>query len=205
MIVEYREAAARYTVPVAQRLGVDASGRPLNDDGQPGPLTRGGEFFVIGSDAPRHVREAVEYAKQGAREEGGNNRGPWVDFFWGGRSGGAWCARFVSMCLILAGALREAISGARRLTDAIPRRVSLDDVQAGDIISWAIPRPGVPYGGHVGIVVWVTPTHAYTIEGNGARRDGAVGLYRYDRRARLVYGRDKHPVWRIVRPEVRCA
>ena len=180
-----------------QRLGVEPSGLPLNDDGIVGPKTRSGIFI-----SPRHTHElldvALRPAVQGAKEEG-NNRGAWPALFfgvldalpeqdaarWRAVEQGPWCAAFASWVI------REAYGpghpqawGARRLVrrwaEAPGWGVSLAEAQAGDLIAWRRDVPGQPAAGHVGIV-WGRSEGGLllVLEGNGSRRAGAVGLYGY--------------------------
>lgn len=189
-----------------QALGFDASGRPLVCDGKEGPLTRGGRFLVPDGDEPAHVREALAFVRRGIQESEGNNRGADIDEMFGAPgSVGAWCAAFVSRAVINARSFASfrLIKGARRLTDwwaARGAKVSAEDIAVGDIISWAVPREDVPYGGHVGIVCHVDGDLVYVVEGNGGAKKGRARVYCYSRAADLVYGRDKNPVWLIVRP-----
>jgi hypothetical protein len=59
-----------------QRLGVEPSGRPLDDDGLIGPKTRGG-IFLAPVHGHRLVAQMLRLVLLNAREEGGNNRGRW--------------------------------------------------------------------------------------------------------------------------------
>lgn len=214
MIYTYEEHVAAYPdldVATRQRLGVEPSGLPLNDDGKVGPKTRGGLFI-----APRAEHKLVDTALSlvllGAREEGGNNRGRWPGYFMGERAlrdltpqqiatlssedvarwsrvkQGSWCAGGASTVIRLAyGAGQPQSKGARQLVRrwaAKPgRAVRLDDAQAGDLIAWKRNVPNQPGAGHVGIVWGCSPSGLLLVlECNGSRRGGAVGLYGYSLR-----------------------
>lgn len=193
-----------------QALGFDTSGRRLACDGKEGPLTRSGRYLIPDGSEPALVREMLAFVQEGVRETGPeNNSGPMIARLRGLPENtpgnlGAWCAVTVSRALLngrlVAG--YEMIRGARRVTDwfdAKGRRVrDLADIRAGDIVSWAVPREGVPYGGHVGVVCHVDGDDVYVIEGNGSAPRGRVRVYRYSLAAGLVYG--THPVWKVVRP-----
>lgn len=197
------------TIAQRQRLGVEPSGAPLHDDGVVGPRTRSGIYL-----APRAHHKLVDKAAwaalQGAREEGGNNRGQWPALFYGALDElpeldaarwrtvqqGPWCAAFVSWCIREAyGAGHPQAWGARRLVrrwaDAPGRKVSLAETQAGDLIAWRREVPGEPAAGHVGIVAARANGLLLVLEGNGSRRHGAVGLYGYSLREGAKRGTSK--------------
>lgn len=199
------------TPATRQRLGVEPSGLPLDDDGKIGPRTRGGLFV-----APRAEHHLVDTALSlvllNAREEGGNNRGRWPGYFMGERAltplapiqiaalppadvarwarvrQGSWCAGGASTVIRLAYGPRQPQSkGARQLVRrwaASPgRTVALHDAQPGDLIAWKRDVPGQPSAGHVGIVWGRSPSGLLLVlECNGSRKNGAVGLYGYNLR-----------------------
>lgn len=192
-----------------QALGFDTLGRRLSCDGKEGPLTRSGLFLVPDGSEPALVREMLAFVAGGYEEAVGvPNGGKFVARLRGLPEDtpgnlGAWCAVCVSRALLNGRVVPgfSMIRGARRLTDwfvARGARVRAEDVRAGDIISWAVPRENVPYGGHVGVVCHVEGDAVYVIEGNGSAPRGRVRVYRYSLAAGLVYG--SHPVWAIVRP-----
>lgn len=215
MIYTYEEHVAAYPdldVATRQRLGVEPSGLPLNDDGKVGPRTRSGLFV-----APRAEHDLVDTALSlallGAREEGGNNRGRWPGYFMGERAlrdltpaqiaalspedvarwsrvtQKSWCAGGASTIIRLAyGAGQPSSWGARQLVRrwaAKPGRTifDVDDAQPGDLIAWKRDVPGQPGAGHVGIVWGRSPSGLLlVVECNGSRKSGAVGLYGYSLR-----------------------
>jgi hypothetical protein len=131
------------------------------------------------------IEVAREEMAQGAREIGGNNRGPFVERYLkpAGLSGPLpWCAAFVSWCV------HEA---ARRLGVAPPmpylvsakgifrygkaRGWVVQEPQKGDLVVWSRGAPSGPFG-HAGIVEWVGDQEWRTIEGN---RTPKVANFRY--------------------------
>ena len=206
----YTEHVAAYpdlTTAQRQRLGVEPSGRPLDDDGKAGPKTLSG-IFIAPSAEHDLVDTALRPLMQGAREEGkpgalSNNRGYWPALFmgdleqemseadrerWRKVEQGPWCAGFVSWVIRTAyGAGQPQALGARLLTRlwaAKPgKAVAVSEAQAGDLIAWRREVPGKPAAGHIGIVWGRSPSGLLLVlEGNGSRRNGAVGLYGYSLR-----------------------
>ena len=197
-------------VEAAQACGYNGD-KPLAIDGKAGPLTRGGTFYVSEPHDDDLVLAAFEYLRQGAREIGGNNRGPWVNHFFDKaedyelKGPAQWCAAFVSRCLLdtYGEEAREFQTwGARRMGDKFAKagaRVELSEIEHGDIITWERVQVGHPYAGHVGIVCYVDDDHVCAIEGNAGRL-GRVRVWRYDRPLCRRWGRDH--VWKIARPDL---
>jgi hypothetical protein len=197
------------TLAQRQRLGVESSGAPLNDDGIEGPRTRSGIYI-----APGHshglLKQAIWACLQGAKEDGtgpgsNNNRGTWPALFMGDKielgwteedrrrfervEQGPWCAGFVSWCIRTAygEAGQPQALGAKYLTRLWARRpgqeVTLHTAQAGDLIAWRREaRDGNKAAGHIGIIWGRHDGKLLVMEGNGGRQLGAVGLYGYDLR-----------------------
>jgi hypothetical protein len=104
---------------------------------------------------------------------------------------GAWCAGYVSWCLLQAyGGRAPYILGAQRLGRTVADkglRVGLTQIQPGDLLVWdrdgpdAGDDPGDDMSGHIGILAAMTDQYAWAIEANTGPR-GAVRAYRYDRR-----------------------
>lgn len=199
-----------------QALGFDGAGEPLVCDGVAGPRTLGGRYLLPSEqslDEGTLLGQMLRFVREGRQEdEGVNNGGKDVLYMWYGdgpaplQRPGAWCAATVSRAIINSKAIANFVfnPGARRLTNDLAARkaqVPLERISVGDIISWAVPRPKAPYGGHIGVVVGVLGGKVYVVEGNGAARRGRVRVYAYD--LPLVrYGKDKqYAVWRVVRPE----
>lgn len=208
------------TIAQRQRLGVEASGRPLDDDGVVGPKTRGGIYI-----APRHEHRLVDQMLRltllGAREEGGNNRGRWPAWAmgepalkhlspeqiaalpsaevlrWGRVTQGPHCAGDASKAIELAyGPGQPQSKGAQALVTKWARKpgeeVALSEAQAGDLLSWERRVKGQPDAGHVSVVWGRSGTGLLlTMEGNGGRKDGAFGLYGYTLRDGCKRGRNK--------------
>ncbi len=122
------------------------------------------------------------------REEGGNNRGPWVKIFLeaaGLGQGFPWCAAAMLFASLVAGAPcpkrpdynPAAVIGWRCWAQSLGKLV--ESPQRGDI---AMRQTG-PTSGHIGVVVRAWGLWVLTIEGNtssgeeGSQSDGG-GLYR---------------------------
>ena len=207
---EHLTAYPELTVAQRQRLGVELSGRPLDDDGKAGSKTRSG-IFIAPSQPHQLVEQALVASLAGAREEGGNNKGVWPALFfgaldelgeadaarWRAVEQGPWCAAFVSWVIRETyGKGQPQAWGARRLTRAWAAKpgeaVALSEAQAGDLICWRREAQGEPAAGHIGIVAGRSPNSLLLVlEGNGGRRGGAVGLYGYDLRSGCKRGSTK--------------
>ena len=119
---------------------------------------------------------------------------------WSKITQGPFCAGTVSVAIRLAYGARQPASGsARGLTDRWARRpgrsLPLDELelaQEGDLICWRREAAdGNKAAGHIGVVVGIHAGLLLVLEGNGARRNGAVGLYGYDLSAGAARGRGK--------------
>jgi len=209
--VDYKGAIeALGDVEAAQACGYNGD-KPLAIDGKVGPLTRGGVFYIPECHDDDLVHVAFGYLKLGAKEIGGNNRGKWVNHFFGKdedyvlKGPAQWCAAFTTTCLLETyGEEAKAFSswGARRQGDKFEKagaRVPLEDIEHGDIITWERIDAMSPYAGHVGVVCYVDDEHVCVIEGNAGRL-GRVRVWRYDRPKCLRWGRDA--VWKVARPSL---
>jgi hypothetical protein len=151
----------------------------------------------------------------GKGEQGGNNRGPFVEMvFRGARKRGAWCAPFIAWCLEESGTVPILSDRERRGAKRLARNVAdhgrwvippgqMPDLLAvaqlpvpGDIIAWhrtSIPRD---WRGHIGIVEEFDYANGrmLTIEGNVGRFPAQVGR-RYYRRVQW-----QHRLYGIARP-----
>lgn len=199
------------TTPQRQRLGVEPSGKPLNDDGVVGPKTKAGIYL-----APKHdhglIAQMLRLSLLNAREEGGNNRGRWPAYLmgerslrdltpeqiaalgetaqarWSGVEQGPTCAGTISTAIRLAYGDKQPQSlSARSLTrkwaEAPGQEIALSACEPGDLICWRREVPGQPTAGHIAAVADRSPSGLIlTLEGNGSRRNGAVGLYGYSLR-----------------------
>ena len=125
------------------------------------------------------VRYAEQHLAQAPREVGGQNRGPWVRLYMGGREGDQWpwCAGFACFCL-------RAASDRLALQSPIGLSLSCDSLAAsarhhGLLVQGAAsPPPGVGPGAlflhrrtdsdwtHTGIVRGTDAEVFHTIEGN---------------------------------------
>ena len=143
---------------------------------------------------------AESHLIQHPREVGGQNRGPWVRLYTGGKEGTAWpwCAAFVTYII-------KQAAAACNVKSPIPGSFSCDElakqaypkarlfpqgktagyaISAGDL--FLIPKPGGGYQ-HTGIVTAVEPGRGtfWTIEGN-TNDDGSREGYEVCKRVRLI-------------------
>jgi hypothetical protein len=175
-----------------QRLGVEKrTGRPLALDGALGPKSRAAVYLD-----PRDLLNgealgawATGELLAGVQEVGGNNRGGRIAEYKRHSTRfatGAWCAEFVSAGLAAVyGEGAPYVRGARRLVLKLGKQrgtLTRDpaELYAGHIVAFERSSTRTNFAGHVGIVVFVTADHIYTIEGNVGKR-GAVRVFRYDR------------------------
>lgn len=207
----HRNVYPDLTLEQRQRLGVEASGRPLNDDGIEGPKTRAGIYLAPVSEH-RLVAAYLRLSLLNAREEGGNNRGRWPAYTmgqkelrgftpeviatmdatdvarWSKIKQGPTCAGTASTAIRLAyGEGQPQSLGAKQLGRRWAARpgevVRLDDAQPGDLVIWhRVAASGNPAAGHIGVCAGRANGMILTLEGNGSRRNGAVGLYGYSLR-----------------------
>jgi len=188
-----------------QSQNLDQHGQPLVVDGKAGPLTwwslthpkpviitpSAVEYDTMpsleaaGSTLGRAALEAaIGELQAGAGEEGGNNRGPWVEKYLapaGLPEGNSWCASFVSWCYLQAcggdnSAMPFAYSpGARAILQEFKDKnlayapKSDYQPQPGDIVVWWREKLA-GWRGHVGLVHQVRDGMLYTIEGNKSPR-----------------------------------
>jgi hypothetical protein len=113
-------------------------------------------------------REALAVVKklaaEGAGEEGGNNRGKWIERF-GGKQGASWCGWLIhhaieQACLRLGRSDVPVVrtGGARKLFRSAAKAgylVTEKDVKGGDLILFdrgVIGRPGDAWKAHIGIM-----------------------------------------------------
>lgn len=221
MIATFDQMAARFAdVKLIQRFGVEPNGVPLDDDGVIGPKTRSGLFIDPDLLTHPLTLQMARLALLNAREEGGNNRGRWPGFVmgekpliqltpeqiaalgaadvlkWQGREQGPTCAGHVSTVFRLAYGPGQPWSlSAREITRLWSRGpgrvVKLADAQEGDVLAWERDDPDNKAAGHVVIVVARHAGLVITLEGNGSRKNGAVGLYGYDLASGAKRGRLK--------------
>ena len=184
-----------------QSRHLDKHNIPLEIDGEVGPLTwwalhhprskvSGGVINYGMMPSPEAggsllARTALEFAiaelNEGAGEQGGNNKGPWVKKYLqptGLAEGNSWCAAFVSWCFFqAAGGSRRDMpfkysAGARNIYNQLKKNglvynSSTSVPEAGDIVTWW--RVSMTSGfGHIGIVHHCDQGYLYTIEGNKA-------------------------------------
>ena len=189
-----------------QAQNLDIHGRPLVVDGIVGPITRWSlnnntDIYVApvidftkmpnssygGSKIGRQaLKNALDEIKDGAREIGGNNRGPFVAKYL--QPAGLvppqfWCASFVSWCFLRAtGDDVESMpfdysAGARNIFNQFKRKGwtftsnNANDrlPEPGDIVTWwRVKADG--WQGHIGLVHHYHRGFLYTIEGNRSSR-----------------------------------
>lgn len=184
----------RRAVEAFQARNLDSRGRPLVVDGKVGELTWwalervDGEHPPLpevataasevpsGGSAPGRAALAAALAemRDGAREIGTNNDGPFVEKYLRGivPPPANWCAGFVSWCFSQApGGIPFRYSlGARDIRNQFQREGWLYDPeqqqpQPGDVIFW---WRGQPEGwmGHIGLVHHAEHGIVFTVEGN---------------------------------------
>ena len=173
-------------------------------------------FFGAGMTPPRAIVEhivpirlgplvlevMIEEMRVGAGEVGGNNRGPDLDRYRRGGSGGAWCAALISyayevVCDRHGMQMPFARSrGAKRLFariaaagEIVPLVISgpaadISIPEPGDTVAWHRGRSGGRWNwtGHIGIVsrVSVGAGRYWSIEGNVGPYPARVREYRHD-------------------------
>jgi hypothetical protein len=183
-----------------QASNTDQRGEPLIVDGKAGPLTlwrlahSGSEFLPTVYDyknlpsadeggsalGRKALAVAISELKLGAKEIGGNNRGKWVRKYLapaGLDEGNAWCAAFLSWCMLQAcGNDKEAMpvsydASAKSLLSQFKKLGSANAPQSGyipvpgDLVFWwRVKADG--WQGHAGFVHNVQDGILYTIEGN---------------------------------------
>ena len=188
-----------------QSQNLDQHGQPLVVDGKAGPLTRWSLTHPkpvietpaavdytrmpppgMGGSPPGKaaLRIAISEMKDGAREVGGNNCGPWVKKYLkpaGLNEGNAWCASFVSWCYLQAGGDDKSkmpfpyCPGARALLKEFKEKGWASAPQSGyepkpgDIVVWWREKLE-GWQGHVGLVHQLKNGMLYTIEGNKSTR-----------------------------------
>jgi len=126
--------------------------------------------------------------KSGAREIGGNNRGPFVAKYLkpsGLKPPQPWCAAFVSWCVLQS----TEKNNLERLPYFLSAREMFNWAQASGFLT-NDPKPGTlvffargglfSWKGHCGIVASVTPSKITTIEAN---RTSRVQTFTYNRAA----------------------
>lgn len=192
-----------------QAQNLDQHGQPLTVDGVAGPLTwwslqnpkpsivtpTAVDYRVMPvTDGSARGRAALSVAigelKADAREEGGDNRGPFVRKYLapaGLPEGNPWCASFVSYCFLQAAGGDKSqmpfayVPGARSMLAEFKQQGWASAPgdgyvpQPGDIVVWwRVSLTG--WLGHVGLVHSVRDGMLYTIEGN---RSPAVQGFSY--------------------------
>lgn len=190
------DTATHRAVRAFQAQNVDRDGYPLKVDGIVGELTWaaltgikpplplqpiGIDFTVMpdpalgGAAAGRNgLKAAIGELIGGAREIGGNNRGPWVDkYLDGGPAGSSWCAAFVSWCLRQGNDGHSPLPyslGARDILAKCKKRGwafapgTLEPLPGDLVVWWRVAADG--WQGHIGFVHQLADGKLYTIEGN---------------------------------------
>lgn len=122
---------------------------------------------------------AIACAELGVCEEGGENRGPPIERYAGGREGEPWCAHFVAWVYREAGfPLPGDVPPSMLVRNpiALVARMEVEASRAGRLMPSAVPGSVVLFarrnlsdygpGRHCGIVEEITPTVLRAIEGN---------------------------------------
>lgn len=230
MMISYDEHVARYPLwaSARQRLGCDAQGAPLDDDGVVGPRSRAGLYLDTASITIPSLLALVAMTLAGGRDDGGgNDRGRWPRACMQRSAGrgsvdpqsprdrldsepaqGQWCAGGLSTALWIAhGQLAPHSWLARELGDLVAAWGSeVSDVRAllvGDVIVWQRPAGD---GGHVAQVAAIHGGRVYCLECNTSRRESAVGLISYalpdlDRGQQRLHRIARLPAWALIRRE----
>jgi hypothetical protein len=181
-----------------QAQHLDVRGRPLVVDGVVGPVTWWSLRHAATPAAPVAVIDytrmpetggsafgraalaaAIGELKAGAREQGGNNRGPWVRKYLNGlaEEGNSWCAAFTSWCFgqgLTPMPFKYSV-GARNILAQFKKKGWAREPgsgylpEPGDIVVWwRVKADG--WQGHVGLVFDCRDGILYTIEGNKTDR-----------------------------------
>ena len=116
----------------------------------------------------RVVRLALTEAYDGAREIGGNNMGPWVKKYTGGKEGPKWpwCVAFSTWCQRIAtdgrSLLKQRYSTSMLYAEAVKRGFITTNPQPGDLA--LIKRKGA--FAHTALVSHVEDENIWVVEGN---------------------------------------
>lgn len=201
------DRTVRMAVREFQSRHLDQRGRPLSADGKVGELTwwalRNPDNSALldrpvdealtampdgGSAAGRAaLAAALGEMRQGAKEVGANNSGPWVEKYLNGiiDTPANWCAGFVSWSYEHApGGLPFRYSlGARNIRQQFAKKgwtydPSNQAPEPGDIIVWWRDQPN-SWKGHIGLVHHVSGGIVYTVEGNKGGFPAPVGVFDY--------------------------
>ena len=145
---------------------------------------------------------AIRELNNGAGEEGGNNKGPWVRKYLqpaGLPEGNSWCAAFISWCFLQAagGDKRNMpfryTAGARNIYNQPKQKSLIYDANRilplpGDIVTWW--RVSMSSGfGHIAIVHHYKDGFLYTLEGNKAANVAGFSYVKTRMDKLLGYGR----------------
>jgi hypothetical protein len=209
------DAAVHQATCAFQASHLDPRGRPLVVDGVVGPLTwwalrqdraaeepgdsgpssvadpagRDSESLPPGGTPAGRAALAAALAEMraGAREQGGNNRGPWVEKYLNGMVDppANWCAGFVSWCYAQApvGLPFTYSLGARHIGRQFADRgwayePGTRTPAPGDIVVWS-RGDARGWTGHIGLVHHVAHGILYTIEGNRGGYPAPVARFDY--------------------------
>jgi hypothetical protein len=121
---------------------------------------------------------ALEVARGqiGRGEQGANNVGPDLDLYRNGGPAGAWCAAFVSWCIISAAnvlkmspPIKRSHSAKRLFANCLKVGARVASPAPGDIVCWTRGAKNAATG-HIGIVSRVEDGAFHSVEGN-------VGIY----------------------------
>lgn len=169
------------SLEIIQRLGHDPiENKPLVCDGKLGAKTLRAIYLPVDKIQTRMGRIALSELLDGAAEEGGNNRGRYVNRYFRMpdadplKNRGAWCAAFVTWVLDQAYGFK-ACWGAIRTVKNLMMKVAIQNVKEGDCIAYrSLTRP-YP-AGHIGLIVVVDEQGVWTIEGNSTLKPGLSGV-----------------------------
>jgi peptidoglycan hydrolase-like protein with peptidoglycan-binding domain len=216
------DTATLKAVKSFQSRHLDKHNMPLEIDGEVGELT----WWALQN--PRNVvqgvaidygvmpvketgesamgRAALQFAiselNNGAGEEGGNNKGPWVKKYLqptGLAEGNSWCAAFISWCFLqAAGDDKKKMpfkytAGAKNIYNQLKQKSLIYDANRttplpGDIITWWRVSAASGFG-HIAIVHHYGDGFLYTLEGNKAANVAGFSYVKTRMDKVLGYGR----------------
>lgn len=167
-----------------QSTGIDWFGQPLKVDGITGPKTEWwAGILSLHPTRVQIIKTALEYYRRGVKEEGGPNRGKWVDAFQepaGIGLGNPWCIAFTSFVLVNDCGLTWPyhMSAYQLIAWAKATGRVVQDPLPGDLFAFTYPDSKT-HEGHGGIVLAANADWIADCDGNVGN---AVGVGKRARR-----------------------